>query len=144
MSILDSFLLIVFVHSLIELIEAKSKQYTWSFGLKVIPISPPSSMLGNLLKPEQLLPWFCKMISEEIWSLIDFAAISPLLVSRHNKSIRAPRLARSSAVSFPMPELPPRIDQILLSNVLFKILRCIFLNHFEDSVFNKIQYDRIR
>ena len=125
MSILDSFLFIVFAHSLIELIEAKSKQYTWSLGLKVIPISPPSSMLGKLLNPEHLLPWFCNMISDEIWSLIDLAAISPLLVSRHNKSMRAPRLARSNAVSFPIPELPPRIYWALLSTVLSKMVRSI-------------------
>ena len=56
MSILDSFVFIFFAHSLIELIEAKSKQYTCSLGLKVIPISPPSSMFGKLLNPEHLLP----------------------------------------------------------------------------------------
>ena len=107
-SILASFFVIFLAHSLIQLVDPKSKRYTCTSGLWLLfPSSPPSSTFCKTLNPERLLPWFCKFISDAIWSLIDFAAISPFSVFRQSKRTRAPRLAKSNAVAFPIPELPP-------------------------------------
>ena len=46
-------------------------------------------------------------LSLELFRMISLAAFSPLFLSRHAKMTCAPRLAKSKAVSYPMPQLAP-------------------------------------